>query len=251
MRYKKLLSVVNILFVSTLYAGNTNVINVHVLGGLSVTWLSNNQTVDISPYTNQYDSTNGYSHNPMFGVGAEYIFTQPFAVLPSLAVGFGVTGYSVNYNTLSGTEHPFVNGGTFDTLNYSFNNHSYGILFEPRLIYTQTTWQPYVLGGLGLGINRSSNYQEYPTNPNGGAQTAPSTFQSATNYTCAYELGLGIQRVLYTSAQHVQLLTSLDYRYLNFGKASLGPVVGQSTGNRLSVPVLGNNVISLGLALQF
>jgi hypothetical protein len=58
----------------------------------------------------------------------------------------------------------------FPTMDYSYRRSSKVAMLESRLMVTRTTWQPYILVGVGSAWNRLSHYSETPTDPNGSAE---------------------------------------------------------------------------------
>jgi opacity protein-like surface antigen len=224
-----------------------SMLDFYVAGGPTISKLSNENLVQInSSVTNAYDSDNNSSLGPLVGVGFGHtfdsIFNRPFNISVALM------GYYSYYNDISGIEHPFVNVGQFDTLNYQFNAENYSAMLEFRLANTTYSWRPFLLLGLGEGWNRLFDYSETPTNPSGTAAPVPFGYQSKTTNAFAYEVGVGVQHDLYYDAKYkIQWLAALDYRYMNFGQAKLGGFPALTSGDTLQINHLTTQAIVVSL----
>jgi opacity protein-like surface antigen len=221
-------------------------VNVYISGGPTFSQLGNGTSVALNDFVTNNYITNKEAHwSPLWGIGIghsfENIFSKPYTL------SLGLTGYSINFGNVKGTEYPFANAGAFDTLNYKFKAQSNALLLESRLFYTGYSWQPFALVGIGSAWNRLSNYSEIPTDSSGSAVPLP-PFSSHTENAVAYELGIGVQRQFFEDVVNkVRYAVSLDYRYLNFGKGQLGSSSVQTTGDHLHIDNLYTQGVMLSL----
>ena len=215
----------------------TPVLNLDVFlsGGAVVTRATNQESVQINnTVINNYQAQAARQVSPMLGLGVSNMFRnlgdQP------IDLSAGLTLYYAHLGNVKGTEFPFANDGSFDTLNYQFNIKTTTLLAESRLYSTYFDWQPYALVGLGAAWNEASNYSEVPSNPALGGAPAPQVFSNHTTANFAYEFGVGVQhQVAQDCVNHIRYFAALDYRYLNLGKAQLGSFPAQSVGSGLTV----------------
>ena len=123
-------------------------------------------------------------------------------------------------------------------------------MVEPKLISTTYAWQPFVVGGLGVSSNRMSAYSETPSNPNSSA-VASNAFANKTTTNLAWEVGVGVQRRIYTTLSGRTVLLSGEYRYMDWGPMRLGTTAAQTTQFGPSFGHLKSNLFDLRLSLQF
>lgn len=233
-----------LLFITPLCKANS--IEFDISGGVHFPELTNDSTVNINDDLINSYITHAHHHNePVFGVGASYVFD--FLCPAPLSLGLGVKGYYAQFGTVEGIQHPFINvAPDFDTLNYSFKSENYSVMFEPRLIYSASRWQPYILGGVGIAWNRLYGYDESPTDTTLSAAPVPETFSNHTSSALAYEVGLGVQSVIFNSFNcKTSYILALDYRYMNFGKGQLGSFPAQTSDDRLTVHRLDTQAVML------
>lgn len=224
--------------------------SVHLQGGISLADLGSKQALWLSPIAeSQYDTSSVETLSPFVGLGVAYQWDQLAANLPHLAFNLGLTGY-FEQNTISGVNTPFINAGSFPTLNYTASDRSLALMLEPKLIYTAYSWQPYIVAGIGVASNKVNDYSETPTNP-GGTSASSTIFQGKTYTNLAYEMGIGMQHTLLTTASGSSLILAVEYKYMNWGKMGLGTAPGQSTNQGPSFGELQTNLIDAGLAWQF
>jgi len=219
-------------------------------GGLTISTISNgNQTVAINnTVSNTYNTSTSTNTNGMAGLG----YARLFHLKHDVAITIGPGLYYTNMDQVNGTEHPYSNGGNFDTLNYHYSADSWSLLAESKLVYEKYQWQPFVTGGIGPSWNRLSSYGEVPTDPSGSATANPSVFKNNTQAQFAYEVGFGVQRIFYTDPKHnVSYRASLGYRYMNFGEGKLNPASISTTGQGIKVSTLDTNAILFGVSAVF
>lgn len=156
----------------------------------------------------------------------------------------GVSGYSVDFRHVTGIKNPFANQGNFDPLFYSFQAKSQLIMAEGRLFYTGSSWQPYLLAGVGGAYNTFSRYRETAT----GTAVEGQLYTNASQHDVAFEAGFGLKHALFQDTLGVRYALSLDYRYINAGAAHLGPFIGQITEDRLRVKHLETDALLLTLS---
>ena len=219
-----------------------------ITGGPNATKLSNRSNLIINPLVvNAYNSQPQTEWNAFGGGGLGLSFEhRPYSWSVSVA------GYALELGDSQGTEQPLINAGLFDSLSYQYHASNGTLLAESRGVYTNYTWQPFVLAGLGQAWNRLSHYQEYPTDPTLSAVAASPGFRPRTTQALAYELGLGVQHLLWENPNLKRHYSaSLGYRYFNLGEARLGPMPFQTSGLGLRTKALTTNAIALSLAASF
>jgi hypothetical protein len=221
----------------------------YFMGGFTYSRLANSTAVKLNDsLINDYDTITHSNYNPLLGVAVGQTFKNPEG--PPLAFGVDLAGYYTRYGVVRGKEHPFVNDGDFDTLDYKFYGRSYAALIEGRLAITASEWQPYALIGLGYTWNRLYDYYENPSNGSLTAATAINTFGDDTTGSMACEVGAGIQKqVFFDQVYNIRYALSLDYRYLNLGKGRLGLAPTQTVANHLQVPNLVSQAITVSLKM--
>ena len=191
--------------------------------------------------TNQYTMATPAQNKPLFGAGINYQWDYRYA---SLSLGLSADHTSA---VVSGINSPFINGGHFDTLTYSARDTSYAVMFEPKLIWTAYSLQPYLITGAGIAFNHMNNYTEEPTDPNGTAVATPTPFNSATSRNFAYELGVGFQHVLPLHLTKKDPTVAIDYRWMNWGPATLSAANGQPNNDGLSFGRLRTTSLNVSL----
>lgn len=236
-----------ILLIALATSAQASTVNVKLSGGTNFPRLSNNTSLNLNNIVvNRYVTDKSTQTEPLVGLGASYTFKH-IAQQP-LNLNLGLSAYYLNLGKIKGLEHPFSNLGDFDTLQYQFNANSYSLMLEPTLVYTCYTWQPYVLAGIGLAWNRLMNYNESPSDPSLSAAPVPTAFKSQTITRFAYEVGLGVQHVIFNDARHkLQYSMALDYRYFNLGSAEFNNFPAITTGNHLKVSSLATQAIVFSL----
>jgi opacity protein-like surface antigen len=226
-------------------------ISVAVSGGLAITRMDNEEPVSLNAFLeNNYTTREMTNWDFISGISIADVHNNIFKTHFNFSLG--VAGYYAILGNITGTEYPFANSGSYDTLNYKFKVRSTAIMAETRLIYNKTAWQPYVVAGMGLAWNRLSSYTESATNPALSAAPLPRTFSNNTHHTFAYEVGVGVQHAFMHDRKHkVEYMWSLDYRYFNFGYGELGGVPTQPTNNRLHINNINTQVVMLSLNASF
>ncbi len=191
--------------------------------------------------TNRYSVTTPSQIQPLIaaGLGYQWDFIHQ-------AVHLNVSSYYMG-SSVTGTNAPLVNGGSFDTLNYTATGRSLALMLEPKWIWTANDWQPYALAGMGIAFNHFGAYTETPTDPNGSAVPTSTPFTSSTTTSLAYEGGLGIQYPLSTD-KHSPVL-AIDYRFMDWGNASL--VSSTSQTNTLHFGHLQTTSINVSMTWPF
>lgn len=132
----------------------------------------------------------------------------------------------------------FVNPN-FDTLNYNYAITSvplFGTFKFGGII--AGFFEPYVLAGVGVSWNRAFNYNEVPTDPLATASPMRSMFQpnSETEFAYTFGGGFGFQVTRSTNL-------ALEYRYTNYGNASLNSSLYQETTQGLSLGEIHSNAL--------
>ena len=213
---------------ATLSLGNTafsNEFTWRLQGG--VAWPNFNgstQNITVAPDTvNQYTVSTPTQANFVPGVGLGYQLDYT-----DVSVSLGLGAYYMD-SSVAGVKIPLINGGgPFDTLNYSATGNSTAVMFEPKIIWTTYTWQPYLLAGVGVAFNQFDNYTEVA---NGANIAPPVLFNGATTNSFAYEFGLGVQHPLSTKKDAPFI--GLDCRFMDWGNTGLSTYTGQPNNNTL------------------
>lgn len=223
--------------------------NIHVSGGVSLAKAGGTKNVNLGAVTDQFNTNGGTQTQAVWGYGVGYQWDAPIQTTP-LAINLGVTGYYTS-NFFKGVQTPAVNLiANADTLNYGFNETSWAWMVEPKLISTAYIWQPYFMFGLGVSTNKLTNYSEMPSNPNSSA-VAVNKFANKSTTNFAWEVGVGVQRNIYTTPAGKKLVLSGEYRYMNWGPMSLGTTPAQTTNQGPTFNNLTTNLFDIGLSLQF
>lgn len=223
--------------------------NIHGVGGVSLPTSGGQQSLNLGAVTDQFNTTNHSNVSAVWGFGVGYQWDAPIKNKP-FAFDLDLTGYYTK-NSLSGVQTPAINLiSQADTLNYRASESSWAWMIEPKLISTTYAWQPYVVGGLGGSSNRMSGYSETPSNPNSSAVTT-NAFANKTTTNLAWELGVGVQRSIYTTLSGKKVVLSGEYRYMDWGPMSLGTTAAQTTQFGPSFDHLKTNLFDLRLSLQF
>jgi len=216
--------------------------------------LSNDETLRINSFVvNRYATNTNSQIEPLTGLGIGYVFNDIYEIdNRPFDLNLNLSAYYLNFDKVKGTEYPFVNAGSFDTLNYQFSADSTFIMIEPRLLYTINCWQPYLLLGIGVSSNRLDSYNEEPTNSAGGAAPVPIMFGGHTMNAFAYEAGFGVQRQIFADQTNkLYYFLSLDYRYINLGEGQLANFPAKTSGSHLTVSQLDTQSIMLSLRVHF
>lgn len=128
-----------------------------------------------------------------------------------------------------------INGEIWTDADPEFNNHAYSYKIQHAQvsikgkILTEMTHGlfPWVSGNLGIGINKSSSFNNISLvcgellNPN---------YTSKTKTSLVYTLGAGIQKAL---NQHVQV--GVGYEFTDWGQSKLGKAPEQTLNNGLGL----------------
>ena len=127
-----------------------------------------------------------------------------------------------------------ITGEIWDEANPAFNNYDYYYLINHShlnikgKLLANFNWpvQPWISAGMGLGFNRSSEFNNTPSIF--GAVTMPN-FSSKTVTAFTYNLGLGAQYILNKNWQ-----VGMSYEFADWGKSKLGSIDGIAINQSLS-----------------
>lgn len=134
----------------------------------------------------------------------------------------------------------------FVNYNYDWDVSSDVLLSMLKVnVFRVSKISPYVLGGLGIAFNRSSDYQEYPINGIVGSRITPN-FASHTTSQFAYSAGGGIDFQFWP-----QLIFSAEYQYQDLGKIRTGSGVGLWSGQSLNLDSYHVNAFLLNASFLF
>ncbi|WP_058533842.1 hypothetical protein [Legionella saoudiensis] len=231
-------------------SGNTSQINLFVSGGPNFSTLKNNRLVEINEViTNAYHTRAQTKTTGFWAVGASHTFES--SAFPAYQLSLGLAGYFFQLGQVRGTEYPFINEGIFDTLNYGFHAKSDSLMVEAKTVYSRYGLKPYALLGIGPSWNKFSAYYEKPSNSSLSASPAV-PFSDRTKQTFSYELGAGLQYLLWDDQQrHIQYHASAGYQYFNLDRGALGLSSAQTTSARLKVKNLYTQGVIFTLAVSF
>ncbi len=239
------------LFLGTLTSCvSANGINFHLASGVGWSQFDNTDAIYLNSFVKNSYQTDSQTSAPFLNIGIGYRWDSLCQKIPELAFQLGVIGFYYQAG-LSGTNYPFVNVGQFDTLTYDATLQTNAIFIEPKIINTQHEWQPYVLAGIGIAWNRAMNYNEFPTNPALSAAPMPLPFGDKTTRQTAYEIGIGIQKIIMKTGTGHPLLFFADYRYMNLGKLQFATSPLQTTSRGPDLGEVQTQLVSIGLELQF
>jgi opacity protein-like surface antigen len=233
-------------FAGSVFANSTDL---NFILGTAFSRLSNEQYM--SPVTgliNSYASNESVKTRSFYGFGAEYNFDHITA--KPITFGLGLSLYYMDSRNISGIETPGVNilPPPQDTLTYKLQTKSRTILLEPKLIYTASHLQPYILGGLGCAKNTLLNFSEGVV-PGSLAVPSTSPYPNHTQTTFAYEVGLGSQYVLEGAKHNHAIIVHIEYRYLNLGQSRLGTASAQTTNQHITVNNT-SNIVDFGITYR-
>ena len=224
--------------ISTFIPRTVNTAFIYLIDGAS--WENSGATTSVNLgglNTNLYEASQQAVVAPWAGLGLGFGY-QWFPYNNFLAT----LALEANYTRMiskAGIVRPFyfVNPA-FDTLNYTYTIENIPVLLVSQLGWQVEKISPYFLVGLGVSWNRASQYNETPTDPNGTAAPMRAGFQKHTEGDFAYMLGFGLSYQL-----SLRCNFGLEYRYTNFGQASLNSTPIQTTTERLSLGVLHSNAL--------
>ncbi len=199
------------------------------------------QLLLIDPAPDYFETSQEDASAFLFGgfLGFEFPLQTPY----NLRWQTGVAYYqSTSFNT-KGVEN-FFSLPDYGDIEYSYSVENQRALIENKFLWGFTDrFYLYLLGGIGVGFNKASDYSaksiEEHTPANG-------LFDSKTTTSLSYSLGFGIEGVL---SNH--LLMSLGYQYSDLGEYSLGHFNYGDTADTLTLPNLMTHEIVLALSVIF
>jgi opacity protein-like surface antigen len=234
------------LFIIASLPTQASAIDLFFAGGANFPSIDNRTDVTLNNgQTNNYVTNTKTLTKALAGFGLGYTFNN--VAFSSIDLGLGVMSYYNDFGYVKGTEYPAAVPGNYSSLDYRFDAASFALLAEIKLIYSDSFFHPYVVGGAGNAWNRLSNFHQTPTS---GGRVLPPTFPNQTNSDFAYEAGAGIQFMLpftHTALMPINFALDLGYRYLDLGKGELGKALGQ--GERLTVSHMRTQAVLLALQI--
>lgn len=195
------------------------------------TWSSGNetQTLDLQPdITKTYtaDNSNSVFQNLEFFVAKQKplnttLMGQP--LISQLGLSIAEAGNAKLRGDIWEDADP-----NFDNFTYNYKvNHAH-LAIKGRLIsHTNFIFDPYISGSMGVGFNHAYNFT---ITPKISEEVAAPPFNSNTNTTFSYTLGIGLQKSL---SKQIQI--ALGYEFADWGKVSLSPAAGQTTSSGLTL----------------
>ena len=235
------------LFNNTILMANSA--NDNVVGGVGLADMRNTSYLDLGELTNQFSTNGKTSTSGVVGLGIGYQWDNWLKQYP-VSFDLGGTVYYIHHS-ISGVETPAVDifSGA-DTLNYKADEDSLAWMLEGKLIHKAYAFEPYIIGGIGVSSNNLDNYRETPSNPALSA-VATSNFANKTTTVFAWEIGVGVQHNLCTSASWGALILAAEYRYMDWGLMSLGTTVDQTTFQGPHFGNLTTNLFDARLSWQY
>lgn len=131
-----------------------------------------------------------------------------------------------------------LHSAQLNNLSYNYQTKTQLFLFDNLISWTQHSFQPGLIVGVGLSTNSAYNYHETPLNNRAAGMLQPFSNNSTTKF--AYDLGLALDYQLKGA------VLELAYRFIDAGDAHLGVTPLQNTPDRLGTGNLYYNYISFG-----
>jgi opacity protein-like surface antigen len=234
----QLLAFLLIGFIPTVaWTSSRPVLSLSLGGDLIKEHLNKNITI-ISPFQNTYTS-GGNDLEPVAGVflGLETELYKNFQGQ------FGFSYYQNRTFNFTGSVYQFATP-SMNNLAYHYQLSSQRFMAETKLLSTyKKHYHPYLTAGLGEAINQAYQYHEVPVST---ADVPMSQgFNNRTHQTFTYQLGLGLDIDLNS---HVCL--GAGYRFLDLGKAGLGPTPLQEGNQTISYDHLYVNEFLMQLSFK-
>jgi opacity protein-like surface antigen len=202
----------------------------------------------------QSDIQNTYITNnktELFGTGELFVGLQSNLQFgksfPSVGDRFkGQLGLALAGSSAVGTSGTILRDADpeFNNFNYSYQISQARLTLKGRLLAemnpTTPFFQAYLSGGLGVGLNRASNYEATPII----FEAVPAPAFSDNNSTAfTYTLGIGVQKSIDTHWQ-----AGIGYEFADWGTSSLGRAPGQTLNSGLRVSHLYTNELQFSLS---
>lgn len=169
---------------------------------------------------------------------AGYQWRRPDVFIPAISLSFEYTyTFPVNIQGVI-----FVNNLP-DTQNFTYQYDISQQIFMPKLkvdLYQWQQWMPYISGGLGVVLNRVSNYSDSPI-PGATVMDRNYGFNTATKTQFAASAGVGLDYWLNSNSQ-----ISAGYEFSYYGKARTGNGQGSLSENRLENNLDSNTFVIKG-----
>lgn len=217
------------------YDGYQKVITVS--GG--VAWTSINKSQDIYLEPDLRMSFIADDRSSTLGSGEIFAgFQQSFIETISYQLGLAFSGSASA--KASGSVWIFGNP-EFDDYWYTYKiNHTHIALKGKLLADAQFLVQPYLSGSIGVGFNRSRNFEDIPKI---FEQLAFPNFQNHTQTAFTYTLGAGMQKAI-----NPQWLVGIGYEFADWGKSRLDPCNNQLIGTGLRLNHLYTHQLQFSLS---
>ncbi|MBN9229970.1 MAG: hypothetical protein J0I93_03895 [Legionella sp.] len=221
-----------------------------VTGGLHAPVFGNHSNVSINnDVTNNYNFKRNTTWQGVAGI--ELSQQLAYKLFSRYRINYGIAGYFLNLGKAQGIEHPLINFGLFDSLDYQFKTQSAALMVQTAYGYQMNRWQPFILVGIGNSWNRFSQYRERPTNPSLSASPAV-LFNGHTSASFAYTLSVGTQFLLGKALAHpIEYNAAVRYQYFNLGSGRLGRAPLQTSDSRLQIKSLYTQGVLFSLIATF
>lgn len=185
------------------------------------------------------------------GLGGIYIAMMK-KLARNMEISVGPSFYFLNIGKIKGNESVFLGGAQYASLHYHFHIQSFPLFLETRFSFTNRDWVPYLIGGVGVAWNNLYGFSESLisiADPTGPLATNP--LQSKRQTAFAYEVGIGIQHLLYTDVKNQMCYRlGLEYRYFNNGFGRFNPGQNQLNKDTLYIRSIDANAVLVSLMVS-
>lgn len=156
--------------------------------------------------------------------------------LSQVGISFGATSNATIAGDIWEDSNP-----DFDNFYYSYKVNHARVALKGKLLVDKGQWvMPYINGSVGLGFNRAHNFL---ITPKIFEEVPAPDFNSHTQTTWTYTLGIGLQRALNPNWQ-----AGVGYEFANLGQTQLVAATGQTLNSGLSLPHLYTHGIQFSLS---
>lgn len=215
-----------------------------MLGGVNWEYSGQNAFVNLGGITtNLYQASKVSTTGPLVGFDIGYAWMMSQNVWVALG---GESSYTRVISPAGLVRPLFLVNPGFDTLNFTYAVSSVPIFAVFKLGFTVWHYGLYVLAGAGIAWNKAYNYNEVPTIPSRTALPMRAMYRSNTEADFAYTAGLGILFNLTAST-----CLGIEYRFTNYGDASLSPTTQQTTTQGLSLGEVRSNALLARLTVKW
>lgn len=248
MSQKKLITIISLMTLNTVYAGDMGPIVVQpvntlkkvisITAGLDFVHTAYDQTLTVQPpLQNAYKANTSWNTVGDFGgfIGIEKFFSD------RLQIQTGVAGYGDTTIHPNGHVWQFALP-TFDNFTYNYGISHGRVMFSNKII---TKWDrfekilPFISWEIGAAFNRTQDYQESLIEP----MAVPMLpFKAKSSSSFSWAVGIGGDYLI-----SPDLRFGLGYQFADLGSASLGISPSQTSNQTPNIPHLWTNQLRLQL----